>query len=120
LLPIAPIQDGCHPSEWGVEGWRENGAPSCGDCLQGVVDIVHGEVVQPVRWHSLGAHHRPDAAHLEHQPLDDPAAALRIGGHQKSRLFRKIDHDRPGFEHREPIVDNGRDAAVGVEHQECG
>src|SRR5690606_23704827 len=63
-------------------------------------------------------HHRPDPAHLEHEPLDDQRASLRIARHQLPGLLREIDQDRARFEDDETVlvvVDDGRDAAVRIE-----
>ncbi|EWS62417.1 hypothetical protein Y695_04356 [Hydrogenophaga sp. T4] len=69
------------------------------------------------------AHHRPDAAHLEHQPLQHARAALGVRGHEAAGLFGQVDQAGARFEHRKIVglvVDDGRDAAVGVDGQESG
>ena len=63
-------------------------------------------------------HHRPDAAHLEHQPLDHERAAFDVGRQQLPGLLGEIDHDRARLEHREAavvVIDDRRDAAVRID-----
>ena len=50
------------------------------------------------------ARHGPNAAHLEPEPGEHP---LPLGATKKQKtagLFRKIDHDRAGFENRQSIA----------------
>jgi hypothetical protein len=68
-------------------------------------------------------HHGADAAHLEHQPLDGLGAALGILRQQLAGFLRQIEQDGAGFEHGEVTVipiDDGRDAAIGVDGQKLG
>ena len=44
------------------------------------------------------AEHRPDIAHLEHQPLNHRRARRRIGGQQLARLVGQIHQDGARFE----------------------
>jgi len=67
------------------------------------------------------AHHRAEAAHLEHQPLQDSAAALLVRGHEPSRLLGEVDQDGAALEHGEVViaaVDDGGDAGIGVDGAE--
>src|SRR3546814_9261139 len=67
------------------------------------------------------AEHRPDTAHLPHQPLDRFVAGVRIGRDKLSRLVGKIEKDSARFEQRErraarPVgVIDCRYLAVGVQ-----
>src|SRR5690606_20759380 len=64
------------------------------------------------------AHHRPDAAHLEHEPLDHARASLRIRRHQLSGLLGEVDQNRARLEHDEVVlvvVDDRRNAAVRIQ-----
>src|SRR5262245_28502298 len=49
-------------------------------------------------------HHRTDARHLKHEPLDDERAPLRIVRHELAGLLREIHEDRAAFEHGEVAV----------------
>ncbi|KGC52746.1 hypothetical protein DO65_4937 [Burkholderia pseudomallei] len=72
------------------------------------------------------AEHRPDAAHLEHQPLDRLVAARGIGRDEPARLLGEIQQDRARFEQRERLaaravrIDDRRNLVVRVQRQELG
>ena len=88
----------------------------------GILDLGTGEFVKIAQL----PEHRPDAAHLEHQPLDRLVAADSIAWQQLAGFLGKIDQDRPAFEqaHRCTVwperVDDGWDLAVGVQGEERG
>ena len=66
-------------------------------------------------------HHRSDAAHLEHQPLHDERAPLRVPRHQPPGLLREVDEDRARLEHDEVAfvaIDDHGNAAVRIECEE--
>ena len=66
------------------------------------------------------AHHRADATHLEHQPLQRLGALLRVVAQEHVVFFGEVPKDRARFEDRKivvPPIDDGRDAAVRVELQ---
>ena len=65
-------------------------------------------------------HHRPDAAHLEHEPLQHARAALGIGGHELAGFLGQINQASTRLEHRKVIglaVHDGGDAAIGADGQ---
>jgi hypothetical protein len=65
--------------------------------------------------------HGPDAAHLEHQPLQHPRARQRLARQQLARLLRQVDEDGTRLEHGEiscGAIDDDRDATVRIESQE--
>ena len=67
------------------------------------------------------AHHRADPAHLEHEPLHDDRASLRVGRHQPPRLLGEVNENRAGLEHGEIVefaIHDGGDAPVGADLQE--
>ena len=70
------------------------------------------------------AEHRPDPAHLEHQPLQAGEPVARVGRDQLPGLLGEVDQDRAGLEqrHRRPPgpswIDDRRDAVVGGDRQE--
>src|SRR4030095_2279621 len=69
------------------------------------------------------AHHRPDTAHLEHQPLDDQGPPLAIRGQELPRLLGEVDHDGARLEDGEVVrvaVDDGRNATIRVDAEELG
>ncbi len=69
------------------------------------------------------AHHRTDAAHLEHQPLQHARAPPGVLRHQPAGLLGEVDEDRARLEDREValvVVDDRRDATVGVDGEEPG
>src|SRR5678816_1643340 len=43
----------------------------------------------------------PDAAHLEHQPLERLVAAAKVFGKEAPRLRRQVDQDRARFKQRD-------------------
>ncbi|MFO0636355.1 MAG: hypothetical protein U0168_26290 [Nannocystaceae bacterium] len=66
-------------------------------------------------------HHRADAADLEEQPLQRDRARVGLGRQQPTGLVREVEQDRAALEHDEVlrvVVDDHRDAAVGVEREE--
>src|SRR5262245_55608432 len=68
-------------------------------------------------------HHRPDAAHLEHEPLDRARAALAVLRQQAPGLLGQVDQDRAGLEDREIAlvpVDGGGNPPVRVDGEEPG
>ena len=71
------------------------------------------------------AGHRPQAAHLPHQPLQGCVPAAQVGGQKAPGLLRQIDQDRAAFEHRyrraaarRIVVDDGRHAIVRADREE--
>ena len=67
--------------------------------------------------------HRPDAAHLEHQPLDRLVALRRVLRQELPRFFGQVDQNRAGLEQRQRLaagaigVEDGRNLVVGVERE---
>jgi hypothetical protein len=78
---------------------------------------------EPVKETDL-AEHRPDAAHLEHQPLDGLVAACRVARHEPSGLLGEVQQDRARLPQRQRLaagsvgVDQRRDLVVRVQRQE--
>ena len=69
------------------------------------------------------AHHRADAAHLKHQPLQRFRPRLGVRRQETAVFFGEIPKDRAGFEHGEVAVrpvDDGRNAPVRIELQIVG
>ena len=73
------------------------------------------------------AEHRPDAAHLPHQPLHGDGALAGAGGIQfAAGLFRQINQDGAGLEHVERLtarpvrIDDAGNLVVGADFQEFG
>ncbi len=71
------------------------------------------------------AEHRPDAAHLEHEPLQsDPLAAIGLRQEATSHFRRKIDEDRARLEQRQRLavgtlrIDDRRNAVVRIDGEE--
>src|SRR5437879_6747800 len=85
----------------------------------GVVDLLRRVAEEDVRLPL----HRTDAAHLEHDPLDDRRATLAVGRQETPGLLGQVDQDGARLEDREVAlvaVDDGGDAAAGVELQVPG
>jgi len=68
---------------------RRASSPRCCS-VDGVGDLLRGVHPEVVRL----AKHRPDAAHLEHQPLERRIAAAQIGRRESARSWRR---GRPGW-----------------------
>ena len=68
------------------------------------------------------ADHRPDAAHLPHQPLHDEPVAVLVLGYELAGLVGEIEQDGAGLEQRAAVVavDDRGDAVVGADLQEVG
>ena len=69
------------------------------------------------------AHHRPDAGHLEHQPLRDSRLAFFVLGQQLAGFARQVEQDGAAFEYGEVAVGavhDGGNAAVGIQTHELG
>ena len=76
---------------------------------------------RPIMAEQIGlAHHRPQPANLQHQPLQGFGAATRIGGQQLAGFFCQPDEDGTRFHYGEIIVDQAWHLAVGVQFQELG
>ena len=87
--------------------------------VDGRLDFLGKIAIEDVRL----SHHRPDAGHLEHEPLQHQRSTLAVRGQQSSGLFGQVHEDRPGFEDGEvacPVIDDGRDPAVWTDRQEPG
>ena len=72
------------------------------------------------------AEHRPDAAHLEHQPLERAIAAAQVGRQEAPGLGSEVEQDRARFEQRDRLavgavgIDDRRDLVVRADRQELG
>ncbi|MNG90185.1 hypothetical protein D3C79_490730 [compost metagenome] len=72
------------------------------------------------------AEHRPDAAHLEHQPLQRLVAGGGIVAEQLAALLRQVLQNRPRLEQRQRLatgavgIEDGWDLVVGAEGDELG
>ena len=72
------------------------------------------------------ARHRPEAAHLPHQPFIDRDALGQRLGQEFAGLLAEIEQDRAGFEHADALatgtigIDDGGDLVVGADRQERG
>jgi hypothetical protein len=82
--------------------------------------VLAGELVEEAQL----AEHRPDAAHLEHQPLHRLVFAAGSAGRKLPGLLGQVEQDRARFEQRQRLaaravgVEDGRDLVVRVERQE--
>ena len=87
-----------------------------------VLEIPPGELVEEADL----PEHRPDPAHLEHQPLQHAVAPGGVAGDEPAGLLGEIDEDRPRLEEPERRaagavrVDDRRDLAVRVQRQKGG
>ena len=86
-----------------------------------------GDLLRRVEPEVMGlAQHRPDAAHLEHQPLQRLVAAAQVGGQEAPGLGGQIDQDRARLEQRDRLavgpvgIDDRRDLVVRADRQELG
>ena len=84
-----------------------------------VLDLAASEFVKITDLAEDRAHRR----YLEKQPFERLVARRGIGGHELSRLLRKVEKNRTGFEERQRFasraggIDDGRNFAVRVERK---
>jgi hypothetical protein len=87
-----------------------------------VLVLTAGEFVEEAEL----AEHRPDATHLEMQPLQGLPAPRRIGGKELSGLLGQVLQDCAGLEQAERLVagaigiDDRRNLAVRIEREKFG
>jgi hypothetical protein len=87
--------------------------------LAQVTRLHRRQFFRPIMAEEIGlAHHRPQSAHLQHQPLQSFRTALAVAGQQLPGFFRQPEQNGARFHHGKVIVDQARHLAVGVQFQE--